>query len=307
MTDPIGGAELRLLRVFVAVARYQGLAAAQHELGLSLPTISAHVARLEERLGLRLCERGRSGFRLTDEGRRVVELAQGLLGAVEDFSSEVGALKHQLRGSLRIAIIDNIVNNPKCGLPETLSDLERRCDEVEVHLDLIAPNQLESAISEERFHLGVGPAMKQLPSLTYEPLFDEEQRLYCAIGHPLFEVPDEQVHERDLAACRYVAHLFPIPEFRADGRPLPVAAKSQYMESVAMLIRSGGYIGFLPIHYAEDWVRLGHLRALRPTDYRYTNTFYAITRKHRQATRMMSVFREILFRHHAGATVGATS
>ena len=301
MTASIGDADLRLLRVFVTVARYQGLAAAQHELNLSLPTISAHVARLEERLGVRLCERGRSGFRLTQEGARVVELAQGLLGAVEDFSSEVAALQNRLSGSLRVAIIDNIANNPACALPATLAELERRCDDVDVHVELVAPNQLESAVSDARFHLGIGPAMKQLPSLDYEPLFGEQQRLYCAAGHPLFDTPDAQIREADLAASRYVGHLFPIPEFRADGRPLPVTAKSQYMESVAMLIRSGGYIGFLPTHYAEEWVRAGTLRALRPETYHYTNSFHAITRKHRQPTRVMSVFRETLLRHHREA------
>lgn len=301
MTAPIGDAELRLLRVFVTVTRYQGLAAAQHELNLSLPTISAYVARLEERLGVRLCERGRSGFRLTQQGARVVELAQGLLGAVEDFSSEVAALQNSLSGSLSVAIIDNIANNPACVLPATLGELERRCDAVDVHVELVAPNQLESAVSDERFHLGIGPAMKQLPSLHYEPLFGEQQRLYCAAGHPLFDAPDSEIREADLAASRYVGHLFPIPEFHAEGRPLPVAAKSQYMESVAMLIRSGGYIGFLPTHYAEEWVRAGTLRALRPDTYRYTNSFYAITRKHRQPTRVMSVFRETLLRHHRDA------
>lgn len=307
MATAIGDPEIRLLRVFVTVARFQGLAAAQHELNLSLPTISAHIARLEERVGVRLCERGRRGFSLTEEGRRVVELSQGLLGAVEDFASEVDALKDRLTGSLRIAIIDNIANNPACALPQTLAELERRCDAVDVHVEVVAPNQLESAISEERFHLGIGPAMKQLPSLSYQPLFTEEQRLYCSPGHPLFDRPAAEITERDLAACRYAAHLFPIPRFHACGQPLPEAAKSQYMESIAMLVRSGGYIGFLPVHYAQGWVRAGELRALRTDAYRYTNSFHAITRTHRQTTRVMALFGEILRRHHAARPAPPTT
>lgn len=68
-----------------------------------------------------------------------------------------------------------------------------------------------------------------------------------------------------------------------------------------MLVRSGGYIGFLPVHYAEEWVRSGGLRALCPDTYRYTNTFYAITRTHRQTTRLMALFGEILRRHHTAS------
>lgn len=303
MSGSIGDVEVRLLRVFVTVARHQGLAAAQHELNLSLPTISAHVARLEERLGLRLCERGRSGFRLTDEGKRVVELAQSLIGAVEDFSSEVGALKQRLRGSLRIAIIDNVANNPNCCLPDAIAEFESRYDDVDINVELVAPNALESAVSDGRFHLGIGPVMKQLPSLDYHYLFGETQQLYCAAGHPLFERANRgegtgDVEEADLARTKYVAHLFPIPQFQALGEPLPVAAKSQYMESVAVMILSGRYVGFLPTNYAADWVRNDMMRPLRPQDYSYTNAFFAVTRKHRQPTRVLSVFHDILARSH---------
>ena len=66
------GSDLRLLKVFDAVVRHRGLAAAQSELNISLSTISNHVTALEERLGLQLCQRGRGGFRLTDKGELAV-------------------------------------------------------------------------------------------------------------------------------------------------------------------------------------------------------------------------------------------
>jgi LysR family transcriptional regulator, transcriptional activator for bauABCD operon len=67
----LGDAELRLLRVFASVVQHGGFSAAQSSLGMTQATISTHMRHLEERLGLRLCSRGRSGFLLTDEGRLV--------------------------------------------------------------------------------------------------------------------------------------------------------------------------------------------------------------------------------------------
>ncbi len=56
--------DLRLLRVFQAGVRNEGFASAQDELGISPGTISNHIAQLEGRFGIRLCERGRKGFSL---------------------------------------------------------------------------------------------------------------------------------------------------------------------------------------------------------------------------------------------------
>ena len=63
--------DLRLLRVFDAVVRCGGLSAAQAELNVGQSTISMQIGQLEVRLGAKLCERGRGGFRLTDQGRAI--------------------------------------------------------------------------------------------------------------------------------------------------------------------------------------------------------------------------------------------
>ena len=72
----LGDADLRLLRVFVTVAEFGGLAASEFELNIGRSTISKHLADLELRLGLKLCQRGPAGFALTAEGEQVVSVAR---------------------------------------------------------------------------------------------------------------------------------------------------------------------------------------------------------------------------------------
>ena len=86
----LSGSDIRLLRIFQAVVRQQGFAAAQADLGLTPATISNHIAHLEARLGVRLCNRGRKGFSLTSEGARVHEASLNLLRSAENFSSIIG-------------------------------------------------------------------------------------------------------------------------------------------------------------------------------------------------------------------------
>ena len=95
----ISDADLRLLRIFSTIADCKGFAAAQAELNLSAASISSYIAAIEQRLGVRLCNRGRAGFALTDKG--AIDLSRGAApaGAVEEFSASAGALRGRLTGN----------------------------------------------------------------------------------------------------------------------------------------------------------------------------------------------------------------
>ena len=68
-TPRLHKADLHLLAIFMTVAQCGGFAAAQVALNVSQPTISRKIGDLERGLGMRLCQRGRAGFHLTDKGR----------------------------------------------------------------------------------------------------------------------------------------------------------------------------------------------------------------------------------------------
>ena len=65
--------DLTSLTVFRAVVEHRGFLGAQVALGLSQSAVSFHLNALEQRIGFRLCQRGRSGFQLTDRGSFVYE------------------------------------------------------------------------------------------------------------------------------------------------------------------------------------------------------------------------------------------
>ena len=74
--------------MFIAVVEARGFTAAQTHLNVSGPTVSNHIAALETRLGVKLCQRGRAGFRLTPEGELVYRETQRLFAGVEEFRAE---------------------------------------------------------------------------------------------------------------------------------------------------------------------------------------------------------------------------
>ena len=64
----VGDYEIRLLKVFKTVVECGGFSAAETVLNISRSTISVHMANLEQRLKLKLCNRGRAGSALTMRG-----------------------------------------------------------------------------------------------------------------------------------------------------------------------------------------------------------------------------------------------
>ncbi len=102
MIGRVSDIDLRLLRVFMVVVEAGGFALATARLNVAESTISQHMADLEKRLSLRLCERGRSGFRLTPAGEDVYRAATELMMGLDSFRSQVTSLARP--GALRIGL-----------------------------------------------------------------------------------------------------------------------------------------------------------------------------------------------------------
>jgi DNA-binding transcriptional LysR family regulator len=76
------------------------------------------------------------------------------------------------------------------------------------------------------------------------------------------------------------------------------AATGYDQESIATLIQSGCFLGFLPDHYAESFVRQGQMRAVQPGEFNYRCSFFSIVRASPQATRVTQAFQACLRQAH---------
>lgn len=278
LSGQLSDVDLRLLRIYRKVVECGGFAAAEVELNISRAAISMAMNDLETRLGLRLCQRGRSGFSLTDEGAEVYEAVMQLLAAVEGFRTRVNGLHAGLKGELNIGITDNLVTMPEMHITDALSALKELGPEVRIHIRMIPPNDIERAVLDGSLHTGVIPALKTIPWLKYLPLYEETSRLYCATGHPLFK--EDVISHKQLTSCDAVIPAYAqTAEIKACHEPLQAAATATDREGVAFLILTGRYIGYLPTHYASRWVYEGRMRALNPENWHYLTHYSAITRK----------------------------
>ncbi len=281
--------DLRLLRVFMAVVEARGFSAAQTQLNVSASTVSNQISALETRLGVRLCHRGRVGFRLTPDGEAIYAEAQKLFAAVDDFDLRIGGLHNRKKGSLSIGMVDGTISDGAAPLHLSISRAVERLPEVHISLDCRPPNELLREVMENHLDIAIGSFPKYLLGLTYINLYEERHFCYCGEGHPLFDdaAPLDKLADHPMISRGYWA--------RRDTRHPAlggVGAIVNTMEAGARLILSGRYIGYLPEHYAAPWVESGAMRALSPDQLTYLAPFEVVHNTGLQQKRAARIFLE---------------
>ena len=244
--------EIRDLEYLAASATAGNFAHAADRIGVSTSTISRHVARLEDELGVALFERGHSGVRLTQAGRNVMLHARRVLGELEALKNsglvggagDVGEVRLGVRLPLVGAPLRNLLaawrgSNPNIVL--TVAELSDR--------DLVA------AIEERRLDLVLTVSQALWPRAASLPLYRERLVAVLPAGHRLAtqtrvkwaDLREETIlvqgwEESQVAREFYAAFLGENARFQAHP-----ASK----QSVFALVSAGFGISFATASHAE--------------------------------------------------------
>lgn len=286
--------DIRLLRVFVSIVEAGGFAAAQGELNLSLSTISSHISSLEARLGLTLCQRGRSGFRLTTEGKTVYEEAKRLFANFEQFDGRMRGLKHALNGTLRLGIVDNTITDPNSRLSHALARFTDEAPEAGLSVVTRPPHELLRDVISGELDIAIGSFPRVTLGLDFTDLYTEMQRFYCGAGHPLFDRPEESIDVAEVRSHNIIGRYYwNARDMKIFAISTPRAVVSD-MEAEARLILTGRYLGYLPDHYAQRYVEAGSLRAIRSDIFSYRALFQLAYDKTTSKSGLVSFFVKLI-------------
>jgi len=133
-----------LIRSFVAVAETGSLSAAARKLAASQPTLGRHVAELEQQLGVVLFQRGRAGYRLSENGLALLGRAQAMNEQAQAFSRLALGASEDISGTVRIAASEVV---SAYVLPPMLAELGRI--ERKIQIEVVASNQVENLLRRD--------------------------------------------------------------------------------------------------------------------------------------------------------------
>lgn len=169
------------LEFLLALAREQHFGRAAEACGVTQQTLSAGVKHMEDRLGVRLVERGSRFLGFTPEGLKVLEWARRIVADTRSMHEDVAALRRGLSGRLRIAAIPTalpmvaaLTTPYRARYPDVRFTVESTTS-TEI-LDLLANLEIDAGLT----YLDNEP----LGRVTSVPLYRERYRLLTAWGGP---------------------------------------------------------------------------------------------------------------------------
>lgn len=251
--------------MFAKVAEEGSFAAAARLMGVSVPTVSRAVARLEERLGGRLFNRTSRQLSLTEFGQSMAGRAADIYRQAEEVESEAHELAVQPRGLVRLAIPMSFGLRWVAPLLPTLM---RRYPELSVDLHL---SDASVDVVADGFDAALRVAVMPDSSLVARRLCAVTQYLVAAPGY--IEQHGAPNHPRDLVGrpCLSYAYRARTPVWRfthEDGAQEDVVPEGplRVTNSDAMLptLLEGLAIAELPEFIASEYLRDGRLQVLLP-------------------------------------------
>ena len=132
------------VRYFLAAARGGSVRAAAERLGVNHATVLRRIAQFEERLGAQMFERRPSGYRLTEAGEEVLELANQMEVSSHQLETRVFGRDQSVRGLLRVTLAPPLATHL---LMADFADFTRLYPDIE--MDILSSGELANLTNRD--------------------------------------------------------------------------------------------------------------------------------------------------------------
>lgn len=256
MINRLQESDIKLLRVFYAVASCNGFTAAEPVLRMQRPNISAAIKKLEERLDLVLCHRGRGGFQMTKEGEMVFQETKRIFNAFDNFVFNLKSLHDDYSGHITIVMMAGLPLSMQLAISKAVKSTMKKFDDIHVNIQTRVYNEVEHVAVSGECHLVVSTYdMVKPESVTFHPTGTHcPGRLYCAPTHPLAKYRDaalpEDVRIEDYPAIG-ISGLSSANYIEDESR-LAIQTFSDSYDACLSAIMTGEYVGLLPDYMRRE-------------------------------------------------------
>lgn len=188
---------LRQMEILVAAAEAATFSAAAEQLGISQPSLSESIRRIERELGLVLFERTTRSLRLTDDGRKAAAIAREL---VQDFRRALQRLATSTgQGHIAIAALPSVAC---AAMPQALAAFNRAHPGVTVSLHDVQHERAMTLLRDGIVDMAVTLKPAPAEDLVFDGIAFDTAYLVCRRDHALAR--KRQVAWRDLAGHPFV-------------------------------------------------------------------------------------------------------
>jgi LysR family transcriptional regulator, carnitine catabolism transcriptional activator len=186
--------DLRRIRSFLALAEHGGFGVAAEALGVSQPTLSAHIADLEQELGVPLVTRTTRRVRLTPLGERFLMRARRAVEEIQNVTIEIREEAVLQRGRVIVASTRMLAAH---AVPNAIRIFQEKFPGVSVQIiDGLSP-MVERIVLNGEADFGLGPRSDN-SALGFQHIFREDYLLASPPAGGRIADPTSRVAEGDL-------------------------------------------------------------------------------------------------------------
>lgn len=172
---------LKQLEYFLTIAECGSFRKAAEKLNVTQPTLTSQIASLEDRMGLTLFERGRSGSILSSVGNRMLIPTKNIIEQVYQLFEIVNYEELGSAGSFRFGVPATL--GPYL-LPHILPDIHIQYTRLQLHIREATPTVLEDGLLNGHYDVILSPLPIDDKKLTVVPLFREPLSLIMRYDYP---------------------------------------------------------------------------------------------------------------------------
>jgi DNA-binding transcriptional LysR family regulator len=224
------------LKYFLEVSNSLNISRAAERLGITQPSLSLSIKRLEEDIGTALLIRTKTGVRLTKSGTVLVKNIQSLLIDWENLKKETGRMDQDISGRFTIGTHATVA---LYSLPVVLNKLLKDFPDLEIKLH----HDLSRKVTEEviNFKIDYGIVMNpiQHPDLIIKEICKDEVSLYISSSGS--QHLDTLIYDENLLQSQDI-----LKKLNKLKNSFKKTLTSTNLEVVAALTSAGAGIGILP-------------------------------------------------------------
>jgi DNA-binding transcriptional LysR family regulator len=280
--------ELSDLRLFTKIVSAGSLSETARRLNSSLTAISRRLSQMEERLGVRLIDRGSRRFSLTDEGELLFGRGMGIIAEIDELEAEVNAKVRTPKGRLRVSAPSEIGRRRIAPLVSEFTELYPATS-----IELILTDAKPDVLGDE-LDLGLQTDLPSDGSLIARKLLGGS-RVVCASPRYLSEhaapkVPQDLAQHNCIRMIRW-GQVFDRWRFVVDGVQQEVAVSGVLIANGADVVHSwilaGSGIGIKASWDIETDLEDGRLvQVLAPYSHDLMNLYAVYTSRSHMPQRM---------------------
>lgn len=163
----------RHLEYFIEVANQKSISKAASNLYISQPSLSAAIALLEKDIGITLFHRSQAGVTLTEQGEKILKIAQDVLCSVNQIYDIVKG-DYQLTGEISVAAIPAACSS---FLVDLITLAQERYPYLSIVINEARPHQIIQQVMKGNVNLGIISFLRKKQT-AYTNLFQEKRLVF---------------------------------------------------------------------------------------------------------------------------------